>query len=123
MGDPVMGLWWDDPNSNPLEDIRAALRKVEEHERAFPWQPNYIVYPRYLALGTSMDTYVAIYPYTPTNPTKKFRVVKNEDWQAVINGEKDSYKFTEYDNQDEAVNARDRLNNPTKKADSGQTTE
>lgn len=56
------------------------------------------------------DAYVAIYPYSNTNPTAKYRVVKNDDFQAAINGEKDSYKYTEYDKLDAALDARDKLN-------------
>jgi len=58
-------------------------------------------------------SYVALYPFSNTNPTKKFRVVDNDEWVAVLKGEKTEYKYTEYDNFDDAVTARDRLNNPT----------
>jgi len=58
-------------------------------------------------------SYVALYPFSNTNLTKKFRVVDSDEWQAVLNGEKTEYKYTEYDNINDAVTARDRLNNPT----------
>jgi hypothetical protein len=62
------------------------------------------------------DTYVALYPYSNTNPTAKFRVVKNEDWMAVLNGEQTTYPFTAYDKYEEAVNVRDRLNADSEKS-------
>jgi hypothetical protein len=56
------------------------------------------------------EEYVGIYPYSNTNPTAKFRVAKSVDFQAVINGEAPSYRYTEYDKESDAVNARNRLN-------------
>lgn len=59
------------------------------------------------------ETYVAIYPYSTSNPTAKFRVAKFEDWRAAIDGGKTSYPFTAYDKYDQAIAARDKLNKRT----------
>lgn len=106
-----MGLWWDDPNNDPLQDLRDFKDWV--HARSFEsWRPDFPATVDIIMRGNfnMSDTYVALYPYSNTNPSPKFRVVKSEDWWAVVDGEKSTYKFTEYDKIDEALNARDRLN-------------
>lgn len=56
------------------------------------------------------DMYVAIYPYSNTNPTNKYRVAKSVDWRDFIDGGTTQYKFTEFDSMDAACAERDKLN-------------
>jgi hypothetical protein len=63
-----------------------------------------------------METYIAIYARSNTNPTDKFRVAKNSEWLAYINGERTSYSYEEYDTMAGALEARDEANSHAEKA-------
>lgn len=106
-----MGLWWDDPNHDPLQDFQDFKDWVYAQSLK-SWRPDFPATVDIVMRGNinMSDTYVALYPYSNTNPTAKFRVVKSDDWWEVVNGEKKEYKFTEFDKMDEAIDARNQLN-------------
>lgn len=107
-----MSLGWDDPNSDPLQD----LRDFKARWYAEPWKPTFVIFNGALLEGHDImsDDYVAIYPYSNTNPTAKFRVARASDWQLFIDGEKTTYPFDAYDKFDQAIAARDRKNGVVK---------
>lgn len=55
-------------------------------------------------------SYVAIYPLSNGNPSKKYRVADSESWTKFLDGEVDKYNFTEHETFEEAVRVRDEKN-------------
>ena len=55
--------------------------------------------------------FVTLQPHSNTNPSDKYRVVDSTDWARYVNGDANSVAFAgEFDDFDDAVKLRDRLN-------------
>jgi hypothetical protein len=55
--------------------------------------------------------FVTIQPHSNTNPSDKYRVVDSTDWARYVNGATKAVAYAgQFDNIDEAIELRDRLN-------------